>query len=614
VTKRRHALNPDKLKADIAALDEDAPPQLFRARLDIRRRWSVLLMSLLSSVLLLVSFAPYDCWYLAYVALVPFGLAVAVGRRTGWALLWAYLAGVVFWALGLYWITWITLLGYLLLIIYLGAYWLVAGAVLRAAFRRGWPMWLALPTIWVALEYARAFALSGFPWFYLAHSQYDRTRLIQIADLTGQYGVSFFVAMVNGAVIDALMQPLFVRNRRGARWTRLIATAVGATAAMAAVLLVYGTYRLNQQTTRPGPRIGLEQLAFPISLVHEGASSERIFSQHLHEAEQFKGAGLDLAVWPESMLGLRDMNPAYWLGLDPDAVRAGGSTPLYTPDEREIILTYHRSLHRLQGLIRDLKCPLLAGAGMPSLRDDELRCNSALLLDLDEKGQLRLRDRYDKMHLVPFSEYVPFRKGWPALHRLLRRFVPEVMPQLDPGTNRVRFELAKRGGQGYWRFAVPICYEGVFARVCRRLAVQDGQKRIDLLINLSNDGWFIYQGRKYIFAGDEITHASTELDQHLAQYRFRAVENRVPVVRAVNTGISAHVDSNGRLVGCVRRGRRRKMVGGNLVAQTVVDDRVSVYSRIGDVFALAICVITAAGVVGLALTRPRARDDKDLKA
>ena len=614
MTKRRHALNPDKLKADIAALDEDTPPQVFRTRLDIRRRWSVLLMSLLSSVLLLVSFAPYDCWYLAYVALVPFGLAVAVGHRTGWALLWAYLAGVVFWAIGLYWITWITLLGYLLLIIYLGAYWLVAGAVLRAAFRRGWPMWATLPTIWVALEYARAFVLSGFPWFYLAHSQYDRTRLIQIADLTGQYGVSFFVAMVNGALVDALIQPLFVRNRRGGRLTRLIATAVGATAATAAVLLFYGSYRINQQTTRPGPRIGVQQLAFPISLVHEGAPSEKIFRQHLHEAEQFKGAGLDLAVWPESMLGLRDMNPSYWLGLDPDATRALGSTPLYTLAEQEIIRTYHRSLHLLQGLILDLKCPLLAGAGMPSLRDDNLRCNSALLFDLDEKGQLRLRNRYDKMHLVPFSEYVPFRKGWPGLHRLLRRFVPEVMPQLDPGTNRVRFELAKREGDGYWRFAVPICYEGVFARVCRQLAVQDGRKRIDLLINLSNDGWFIYQGRKYVFAGEQITHASTELDQHLAQYRFRAVESRVPVVRAVNTGISAHIDSNGRLVGSVWRGRRRKMVGGNLVAQTVVDDRVSVYSRIGDAFALAICVITAAGVVGLALTRPRARDDKDLKA
>ena len=77
-------------------------------------------------------------------------------------------------------------------------------------------MYLLLPVVWVALEYVRAYVLSGFPWFYLAQTQYRQVRLIQIADLTGQYGVSFAVAMVNGALADILAGPLFARRRGGA--------------------------------------------------------------------------------------------------------------------------------------------------------------------------------------------------------------------------------------------------------------------------------------------------------------------------------------------------------------------------------------------------------------
>ena len=185
---------------------------------------------------------------------------------------------------------------------------------------------------------------------------------------------------------------------------------------------------------------------------------------------------------------------------------------------------------------------------------------------------------------------------------MLRRFVPEVMPQLDPGRRPVRFTIPWQ--ERSFRFAVPICYEGVFARVCRTLAARADEKaRVDALVNISNDGWFVR-------VTPSRTHASTELDQHLAQYVFRAVENRVPVVRAVNTGISAHVDSCGRIVGVVAHKGRRKMVGGCLVAQTLVDDRVSPYSLVGDVFAQAVCIAAAAGA-GVLWLRRRAKDLKD---
>jgi len=596
VSRRGASSNPARVKAQVAALSPDAPEAADGDR-EIARRPTLLLLCLLSMALLTVGFAPFDQAWLAYVALVPWSLAV-VGARVGRKLLlWVYLAGVAFWAAGLYWLTWMAVAGYVPLVLYLGLYFLVPAPIIRRAFRRGVPLWLALPATVVALEYARAYALSGFPWFYLAHTQYRWVRLIQVCDLTGVYGVSFFVLMVNGAVADALAWAVLVRDPAGRRRLRKrTLIGAGACAAAAAGMLVYGTWRIGQRTTSPGPAVGVVQMAFPISLYRAGAPPEEVFRKHLHNTAPLTDAGCNIIAWPESMLGFPNMTPA-WLGLDPAARDpADPSRPRYTPEQQEAIEQYQEHLRALSALIAEAGCPLLAGGGMRQTAPDgrEVRTNSVLLFDRDDRGRLRLRGRYDKMHLVPFSEYVPFREGWPALHRLLRRFVPEVMPQLDPGQAPVRMEVTAGGRR--FRFAAPICYEGTFARVCRELVMEGGRKRADLLINLSNDGWFIYEGV-------DPPHAGTELDQHLVQYVFRAVENRVPVVRAVNTGISAHVDSNGTIREVVSHLGRRKMVAGRLVARTLVDDRVSVYSRVGDVFAVAVSAAAAGLAIGV--FRPR---------
>ncbi len=656
MTRRRIAPNPARMKAEIEALEASPPAEPFHRPLDIRRRLSLALLCLLSSFLLLISFAPFDCGPVGYLALVPLGLAAVGARKGRWVLLWVYLGGVAFWAAGLYWLTWMAVAGYVPLVLYLGAYWVVAAAVVRKAFARGLPVTLVLPVVWVALEYARAFALSGFTWFYLAHSQYRWTRLIQVCDLTGQYGVSFFVAMVNGALIDAFAQPLFRRARGGrGRITWRIAAGAGACLASAAALLAYGGWRLGQEATRPGPRVGLVQLAFPISLAGDHAEPEEIFRAHRDNTGALVGAGCDLIVWPESMVGYPHMDPAVWAHLNPRAVDKE-SRPVYDAPTREAIEARQRALGELRDLIKDAGCPLLAGGSMPAVlwrclncgkvhRGPELpeecpacggpkyrfervsrwqcrRCrhrhvgpeppaacpacgappeqfeaeylrgNSALLFDRDEQNRLRLRTRYDKVHLVPFSECVPFRDGWPWFHRQLRRFVPEVMRQLEPGGGAVWFQVSS-GGEEFC-FAVPICYEGTFARVCRRLVISEGAKRADMLVNISNDGWFV---RKY--AGGRKVHAGTELAQHLTQYVFRAVECRVPVLRAVNTGISAHVNSSGEILQQVSRRGKREMVAGNLVAETFVDRRTSGYSKHGDLFAQAVSVAAGAVLVGV---------------
>jgi apolipoprotein N-acyltransferase len=649
MAKRRHALNPAKVKADARALEAPAPLRPVGWWLRADRRPTNVLLGALTLALLTVSFAPWDGWPLAYVALVPWTLGLLCGPSRRWALLWGWLTGLVFWGLSLYWLTWITLLGWAAGVLYLSAYWWISAVVLRAALRRRWPLWLVLPIVWVALEYVRAHVID-FPWFYLAHTQYTRTALIQIADVVGQYGVSFFVAMVNGLVADLLAGGLIFRaDPPGTRKRRLVRGAI-ATGLAAAVLLGYGAWQLHRDTRSEGPVIAIVQDAQPIALGprDDRLSPEQIFDKHVAVTRTFVGREVDLVLWAETMLprGVNDevtrvdvqalsgddlralaakfLGPAVWEGHPDEIIRAylqplieGGAMP-----DGERVVGRREYAARVRQLGRRLRCPILAGGATIHRNDDSLDAadrwvvrNGAVWFDPRETAAAT----YAKMHLVPFSESVPFKQSWPWLHRRLRRLVPAVMEQLDPGRSVTRFELRPRGAASTtapgarrrWTLVSPICYEGTFDRVCRRMVYEGGRKRADLIANLSNDGWFVY--------GDA---GSTEHAQHLSHYCFRAVENRVPVVRAVNTGISASIDSNGRIATEIAHAGKRTMVAGTLLLdgarrnpreyllghgpKVLVDRRTSWYSRGGgDVFAWAVVLVALALVIRLAWKRPK---------
>ena len=652
--KQRRAYNPAKVKADYEALDGRPRRKPPWRRLKLHRRVTVAMLHLLSVLLLSVSFAPFDQWYLAYVALVPWALALLVGPQQRWGLCWSFLAGLLFWACNLYWLWWITLAGYFAMIVYLAAYWLLAGWVVRESMKRSWPTWLVLPAVWVALEYARAHVISGFPWLFLAHSQYEQTRLIQVADLTGQYGVSFFVAMVNGVVIDLLARARFFENTARPRAAKSVLSGAAATVLVLVALLLYGHYRIGQEVTEPGPAIGIVQYNFPVSLSHPSASQETVFKKH-HDMtlerlvrKEATPAGpakiCDLVLWPESMMPtginheFRSLDPA---SLNSVELRSLSSRLFRPEDQRASDEELRRQLdYQLNGCVLDdgrrydgvrtyatlmgklslkLGCPIIAGATTLHRNPDPvgdsdlwIQQNSALWVDqtwLDKAARPSLE--YSKRHLVPFSEHVPFKRSWPWLHRLLRKCVPGVMPQLEPGRDHTRFELKQENRT--WRLATPICYEGTFARVCRDMVTEDGRKAVDILVNLSNDGWFIYQRPN----GQH--HSSTELSQHLVHYVFRAVENRTPVIRAVNTGISASIDSVGRIVATVHHYGLREMIAGTLLLsddraaqrphlwengpRVLVDERQSVYSFIGDVFAMSAALAALVIAGGIVLKR-----------
>ena len=625
--------------SDIPVFQQNPPQEVFLRRFVPGRLLTIALFNLLTVILLSVSFAPIDWWPAAYVALVPWAVAVIGAARSRWVVLCAYLAGVVFWALNLYWMWWITLVGYTALVFYLSLYWLAGGVVVRFLGRIKLPMWIVLPVVWVAMDAVRERLISGFPWFFLAHSQWSRTMLIQIADVTGQHGVTFFVAMVNGVLVDILTGPLFVRNQagRGAIAIRMVIGLPAAGVACAA-MLIYGSWRINQQTRQDGPVIGIVQQAYPISLSGRTADSGEIFQTHLKACERFAGSQCDLVLWPETMIPTavnsqilnldieklknddlralveRFAGPQAWdAEFSQQTLRSFLHDCIYgtAGSDGVSLMDYADQLARLS---QRLGCPLLVGGSSlhynpnPAYPSDRWTVrNSALWFE----GGRQATNMYSKVKLVPFGEYVPFKRSWLGLHKFLVWFVPSVMNQLDAGLQDTLFELHRPVGR--WGIVTPICYEGVFAERCRDLVTTDDRKA-DIIANMSNDGWFVYQPRNGTPRG------SSEHAQHLVQYCFRAIETRSAVVRAVNTGISASIDSNGRIVAQLKdppgKAGRRVMVSGTLLLdgkcddkgrclpghgpKILVDRRVSIYSLIGDSFAAVVFMAAAAMlVVGL---------------
>ncbi|HDY65278.1 MAG TPA: hypothetical protein ENH84_03470, partial [Phycisphaerae bacterium] len=713
-----------------SVLDRTPPPEVLKPHLELRRLTSVLLLSLLSTVLLGISFAPFDCWFVSYIALVPWALAMAGGKRGVWTIIFGWVSGWIFWAAMLYWLVPVTLGGYLGGVAYLSLYWLAASLLIRFAMRRGWPMWITLSVFWVGLEFLRArFPILEFPWFFLSQTQYARTQLIQICDVTGQYGVSFLVAMVNGVVIDLLYSALFVRVGDRVMLGRHIFRGMVITGILIVGFLTYGTLRMRQKTTSPGPLIGIVQEKFPISLQGRSPSERTFLESHLQRSLEFIGDGCDLIIWPETMLprgmnlelqeldvrtldedNVRSLAVLFWgpeeqkkhsyqelqgflrLKIGPekkaryDAAAARYVLKFVTPDKlkkldknavrimaerlfgrenikemdatnlrnavglyvrdfevdgvsldllRRISLffpeapilqeaakdakTFQKEIRKFQQKGDDSKlktlrgqasmveicsvlvgCPVMAGGTTfrrnrrPTGKDDLWVYQNSVLW-FDERGVSE--QVYSKIHLVPFSESVPFKYSWGGLHRVLRSFVPPVMPQLNAGKEFTRFEL--RRGSRTWYIVTPICFEGTFAELCRKM-VEQGPKDNLVLANLSNDGWFVYRSGRGPYRG------TTEQAQHLVHSVFRAVENRVPVVRAVNTGISAMIDSNGRIESVlelrVEEYRKRTMVAGVMRGCVLVDSRRTLYSSYGDVFALLVSAAALAMTAGLVCT------------
>jgi apolipoprotein N-acyltransferase len=518
----------------------------------------VFLPAVASGLLLWTAFFPLNLGPVAFVALAPWLTLVRapVSRRRRY--LAAYAGAIAFFLPAVQWMRvahpamYVSWLG--IALVWCPAFWVVGLALLRRLDRvPGVPLALSFPVVWVALEYARAHfptgfdflpaALhlkAGFGWYFLGYAQHDFLPLVQLADLGGVYAVSAVVAAVNGLAADWLMR------RGGPKPVR--ATAVTAAVLVAAV--GYGFVRLNHAPFEAGPVVAAVQGTVPqFEKNADGRPMGQVYAA-LHLRAALADPRPDLVLWPETCF------PAEWLAATGPA-----------PPEFAAQVASCRAYFAAQGW----RVPVLLGLGCTEWDAGELwKYNSALLLTAtgQEVG------RYDKIHLVPFGEYVPFRGTFPWL----QAFTPyEGDYSCRPGRNWTRFPVAAAGGR-HFTFGCLICYEDSDPSLARRYVgpAGDGQA-VDFLVNLSNDGWF---------------DGTEEHEQHLAVCRFRAVECRRSVVRAVNMGISAVIDPDGRVVAAAP-----KQVEAVVTAAVPIDDRGSPYARLGDWLPGACWALIVAGVL-----------------
>jgi len=542
---------------------------------------------LASAAMLTVIQAPINLSFLAWVSLVPFILVCSPEAKPKPLALVAYIVSLCYWLGNLYWIAPITILGWLAFCFYTALHWPILALCLRYCRSKKIPLFLAAGILFVGVERLQGLFLGGFFWRFLAHSQYQNITIIQTADIFGTAGLSFLIAMVNGLLAELI---LAANKKQTFKIINFIKTAVVCTALIASI--VYGRWRINQsqQFITEGPLVASLQSNVPQSVKREALrgqgkeaeqTSQQIFDELMGKSEAAVEAGAELIVWPETMVQAV---------LSPRVLALLDTSHYYKIFDKALSEHSKDTAYVLVG----------AYGGSPQIREDGTiylaqKYNSAFLYQPD--GQ-QYQKRYDKIHLILFGEVMPFRKSCPFLFDIMMKFNPYGYDHsLDAGFEYTVFEMAGHDGNAaqVYKFSTVICYEATLPEIARGFVLdKKGQKQIDWLINISNDGWFVR------FREDKVIPA-TELPQHAAICVFRAVENRLPVLRSVNTGISCLVDSTGQIRdGYVAASAdfpvsamQRRGIAGWFADKMPIDKRVTFFSKYGQWldFCCAFCLI-----------------------
>jgi apolipoprotein N-acyltransferase len=512
----------------------------------------------LSSLLQILIFPLPGLYVLSWVAFAPLIVALLRARpagaleidgainlqaaKPGQAFLLAYVSGILWYAGTCYWIyntmheygglsVPLALLALFLFCLYLALYHGLFGLLLSFAVDRGRDNRRALvaaPFLWVAVELART-RVTGFPWNLLGTAQVDNISLSRITTWTGVYGVSFEIMLVNVAVAAAFLVP------RKKRRTLLIASVAAAAVLQAgrlveapalpadhAALLLQENIPAQANWTRD---------AFERTLRELTDLSAKTVAADSSPAPDSKPGKVDFIVWPES--------PAPFFASD----------PLFRNPLSEMAQATH--IWVVTGAIGST--PAMQGGKSAS----QIFNSAALVSPTGEWTA-----RYDKVHLVPFGEYLPF----PQLFSFAGGLTKEV-GEFQSGASRAPLDA------GSTRLGVFICYESVFPGEVREFANQGAQ----VLVNLSNDGWY----------GDSGAYA-----QHLNQTRMRAIENDRWILSATNTGVTASIDPYGRIVARLPRKERSA-----LVAPYALTSVTTFYTRHGDWFCWLCAIISAGALV-----------------
>ncbi|MDP3143621.1 MAG: apolipoprotein N-acyltransferase [Candidatus Omnitrophota bacterium] len=476
--------------------------------------YKAIILSLFSSLLLILSFPRADLGFLAWVGLLPLFFAIR-GKSPIFSFLISYLCGFLFFLGTIYWLIHVTLLGWIVLCLYLALYFGLFGFLFsRFSKLPKILFFFFIPCAWTLLEYLRAHLLTGFGWALLGYSQYKFLPIIQIADIAGAYGISFLVIMVNLAIY------LRLRERKESRAEIMICSF------LIILTFTYGFFRLNQKPGVERIKISVIQGNIPQEWKWEEGKKDFNLEKYLFLAKLAALENPDLIIWPETAF------------------------PGYLWQEPELFA-------KVLKLTREIKIPLLVGL---VTSDGASIYNSAILISKDgEPAQI-----YNKLHLVPFGEYIPLRKVLPFL---------ETIVPIGDFTAGKEYTVFKTPAP----FSTLICFEDTVAE----LSCQFTKRGAEFLTNITNDAWFKDTAAPY---------------QHLQASVMRAVENRRPLIRAANTGVSAFIAANGEIVDRVQQSGKDTFVDGILSSEITTGNELTFYTRFGDIFIVFCCLVVLAGI------------------
>lgn len=496
-------------------------------------RWQRLALIAAGGCAVFLATATFDIWPLAWIAFVPIFIAVR-DRTPKHAFLWAWLAGTITNVGGFYWIPGLLLrFGHLNLALGWGLFILLAAyqglhfGLLAWAMQRTRGRYVLPMTL-----LAPVFMVAGellmpfvFKW-YLAITQAWIVPVIQVADLTGPLGVTALIMLANGAIYDAL-EPRLDGHPFALGTLRWRPLAIAAGIILAA--LIYGQVRISQveAARAAAEKIKIGVVQANIGIVQKGRARLAMKHHliHLRESKKLQEAGADLLVWSESSY--------------PWAIARERTRDFDDRDRRKVM--------------RGLKVPLIFGA-ITYAKNERAPYNTAFMMD--PSGEIK--GHFDKNKLLIFGEYIPFYETFPKF----RKWFPAAS-HFTAGTTVTTFPFRGK------RIAPLICYEDLMPHFTRRLA----KLRPNLLVNITNDAWF---------------GATSEPYEHMALAVFRAVELRLDLVRAVNTGVTSVIDATGRVLS--QTGAHDPVVEPGVAPERLLETAAllpgakTVYTEIGDVF------------------------------
>jgi len=488
-----------------------------------RREWTVILAASLATALLLwISFPPVGAWWLAWLAPVPLIWLVIADELPGkkpYRMIW--LSGLIYWLATFYFIPiphpalWV---GWFAVSAYMSIYTPLFVAISRTLVHRfRVPAVIAAPLVWTGLEWIRCNFATGMAMACLSHSQYQQPILIQVADLSGAYTLTFAMVMFAAGVAAATLPKIFSISSLQLAPTsptilrRLVSACVSLL--VIATVVGYGNWRLLQlptKTTTETNSIRVALIQSSVDTILEPPTQESTTAKFeqirdLTLAARQKWSDLDLIVWPESSFPVEDLLSDFNETATADYFRQ------HTAAIWQIVTGFSDRHPQ----------PVTILAGSTSIDPEiETMFNSALLIS--EPGVVV--SRYYKNHRVMLGEYVPFADWFPWLQT-----VTPIGRGLTAGNKFESFEI------GGIRLTPSICFETTIPHLVRHQINQLESAGVepDAIVNLTNDGWFF---------------GTSCLDFHLACNVFRAVENRKPNLVCANTGLSAEIDAAGRLL------------------------------------------------------------------